>query len=51
MRKFVRLGAAVAGVCVLSFGPFIWMGQLGQAWLVTFSGLRNRFTELPTLST
>ena len=31
MRKFLRLGAAVAGVCVVSFGPFIWMGQLSQA--------------------
>jgi len=31
VRKFLRLGAAVAGVCLLSFGPFIWMGQLSQA--------------------
>ena len=31
VRKFLRLGAAVAAVCVLSFGPFISMGQLSQA--------------------
>ena len=31
MRKFLRLGAAVAGVCLVSFGPFIWMGQTSQA--------------------
>ena len=30
MRNFCSYGAVVLGVCGLSFGPFIWMGQLPQ---------------------
>lgn len=29
-QNFMKLGGVVAGVFLLSFGPFIWLGQLGQ---------------------